>query len=44
MSFRQVGEIIDYEHSDLLVDAALLAAFDRIDRHIFLTHLWSPAN
>jgi hypothetical protein len=44
ISFCQVGEIIDYEHSDLLVDAALLAAFDRTERHIYLTHPWSPVN
>lgn len=42
LSFCRVGEIIDYEHSDLLVDKALLAAFDRDRRHIFLTHPWSP--
>jgi hypothetical protein len=44
ISFCQVGETIDYEHADLLVDASLLAAYDRQERHIFLTHPWSPLN
>jgi hypothetical protein len=42
ISFCQVGETIDYEHADLLVDVSLLAAYDRIERHVFLTHPWSP--
>lgn len=44
ISFCEIGDVIDYEQSDLLVDAALLAAFDRGRRHIFLTHPWSPVN
>jgi hypothetical protein len=44
ISFCGVGEVIAYEDTDLLVDAVLLAAFDREKRHIFLTHPWSPVN
>ena len=42
LSFCEVGEVIEYEQSDLMVDAVLLAAFDREKRHIFLTAPWSP--
>lgn len=44
ISFCKVGDVIAYEQSDLLVDAVLLAAFDREKRHIFLTYPWSPLN
>jgi hypothetical protein len=44
ISFCAVGEVIEYEDADLLVDAVLLAAYDREKRHIFLTHPWSPLN
>lgn len=44
ISFCEVGEVIEYEHADLLVDAVLLAALDREKRHIFLTYPWSPMN
>ena len=44
VSFCEVGEVIEYEQADLLVDAVLLAAYDREKRHIFLTHPWSPLN
>ena len=41
LSFCRVGDIIVYEHEDLLVDPLLYAAYDRERRHIFLTHPWS---
>lgn len=41
ISFCGVGEVIRYEQSDLLVDVALLAVFDRERRHIFLTQPWA---
>lgn len=44
ISFCQVGETIDYEHTDLIVDVSLFAAYDRNERHIFLTHPWSLVN
>lgn len=44
ISFCRAGETIDYENADLLVDVSLLAAYDRQERHIFLTHPWSPLN
>jgi hypothetical protein len=44
ISFCAVGKVIEYEHADLLVDAVLLAAYDREKRHIFLTQPWSLLN
>ncbi|MBF9060818.1 hypothetical protein HKCCSP123_16675 [Rhodobacterales bacterium HKCCSP123] len=44
LSFCRVGDLIVYEHADLLVDPALFAAFDRERRHIFLTEPWSMLN
>jgi hypothetical protein len=40
--FCGVGEIIDYEGRDLLVDPALRAAYDLPARRIHLVEPWSP--
>lgn len=41
ISFCQTGELIEYEHKELLVDTPLLAVFDREQRHIFLRQPWT---
>lgn len=40
--FCEVGETIDYEGRDLLVDPALRAAYDMTARHIHIVLPWSP--
>ncbi|NKX43804.1 DUF6647 family protein [Roseicyclus persicicus] len=44
VSFCRVGETIAYAQADLIVDPALLAAYDHGQTHIFLTHPWSPVS
>jgi hypothetical protein len=44
VSFCQAGEVIAYEGADLLVDPALLAAYDKDRNHIYLARPWALVN
>lgn len=41
ISFCQIGDVIPYERSNLVVDASLLAVFDQDRRHISLRRPWT---
>ena len=42
--FCSTGEIINYEGKKVVVDKELVAAYDRINRVIYLVRPWSPSN
>lgn len=44
ISFCDVGETIHYETADVVVDAPLAAAYDLIERRVFLVRPWDPSN
>ena len=44
VTFCKTGEVIDYEGRQMIVDRSLNAAYDEIDRRIWLVLPWSPDN
>ncbi len=44
VSFCRIGEVIDYEHKELIVEQPVVAIYDARRRHIYLVKPWNPKN